>query len=94
MSNNIKRLKKSIKCILIMLIAWWTYNHTAVTLNNTDSVILTEMAKVSFVATITYIAICTLTPVGRLLFKFIDKMMEFKSQLNKGRTKHNDKNNM
>ena len=49
MNRKYQKLKESIKYILIALIAWWTYNHTTVTLYNTDSVILTEIVKLSAV---------------------------------------------
>lgn len=68
-----KYIKISIKYILITLIALWTYNHTTVTLYNTDSIILTEVVKLSFVTMITYLIMCVLIPIGRLLFKFINK---------------------
>lgn len=77
-----KYIKISIKYILITLIALWTYNHTTVTLYNTDSVILTEIVKLSAVAMITYLVMCALIPIGRLLLKLID------------RRELNDKNNM
>ena len=68
-----KYIKTLIKYILIILIALWTYNHTTVTLYNTDSVILTVVVKLSFVATITYIVMCALIPIGRFLLKLINK---------------------
>lgn len=77
-----KYIKISIKYILITLIALWTYNHTTVTLYNNDSIILTEVVKLSFVTMITYLIMCVLIPIGRLLFKLID------------RRELNDKNNM
>ena len=73
MNRKYQKLKESIKYILIALIAWWTYNHTTVTLYNTDSVILTEIVKLSAVTIITYLVMCALIPIGRLLLKFINK---------------------
>lgn len=73
MNRKYQKLKKSIKYILIALIAWWTYNYTTVTLYNTDSVILTEIVKLSAVTMITYLVMCALIPIGRLLLKFINK---------------------
>ena len=73
MNRKYQKLKESIKYILIVLIAWWTYNHTTVTLYNTDSVILTEIVKLSAVTMITYLVMCALIPIGRLLLKFINK---------------------
>lgn len=73
MNKKYQKLKESIKYILIVLIAWWTYNHTTVTLYNTDSVILTEIVKLSAVTMITYLVMCALIPIGRLLLKFINK---------------------
>lgn len=73
MNSKYQKLKELIKYILIVLIAWWTYNHTTVTLYNTDSVILTEIVKLSAVTMITYLVMCALTPIGRLLFKFINR---------------------
>lgn len=68
-----KYIKESITYILIALIAWWAYNHTTITLNNTDSVILNGIVKLSAVAMITYLAIGTLTSIGRLLNLLIDR---------------------
>lgn len=68
-----KYIKISIKYILITLIALWTYNHTTVTLYNTDSIILTEIVKLSAVTMITYLIMCALIPIGRLLLKLIDR---------------------
>lgn len=68
-----KYIKESIKYILIALIAWWSYNHATVILYNTDNLILTEVVKLSFVATITYVVMCALIPIGRFLLKFINK---------------------
>lgn len=73
MNSKYQKLKELIKHILIVLIAWWTYNHTTVTLYNTDSVILIEIVKLSAVTMITYLVMCALTPIGRLLFKFINR---------------------
>lgn len=73
MNRKYQKLKESIKCILAALIALWTYNHTTVTLYNTNSVILTEIVKLSAVIIITYLIMCALIPIGRLLLKFINK---------------------
>lgn len=73
MNSKYQKLKELIKYILIVLIAWWTYNHTAVTLNNTNNVILTEIVKLSAVTMITYLIMCALIPIGRLLFKVINR---------------------
>lgn len=73
MNSKYQKLKELIKYILIVLIAWWTYNHTTVTLNNTNNVILTEIVKLSVVTMITYLIMCALIPIGRLLFKFINR---------------------
>lgn len=73
MNRKYQKLKESIKYILIALIAWWTYNHTTVTLYNTDSVILTEIVKLSAVVMITYIVMCLLIPIGRLLNLLINR---------------------
>lgn len=73
MNRKYQKLKESIKYILIALIAWWAYNHTTVTLYNTDSVILTEIVKLSAVVMITYIVMCLLIPIGRLLNLLINR---------------------
>lgn len=73
MNRKYQKFKESITYILIALIAWWVYNHTTVTLNNTDSIILTEIIKISAVIMMTYLVMCVLIPIGRLLFKFINK---------------------
>ena len=71
---TLKAIKDTILTLFIFSIAWFFYDHSTVTLLNTDNVFLTEIVKISFVIVATYIVMCALIPIGRFILQLIKKI--------------------
>lgn len=78
MNNKYRKLNKLIKYVLGILISLWAYSHTTVTLNNTDSIILTEMVKISASVTIAYMVLLWIKSIRDLILQLVNKLYNFK----------------
>lgn len=67
-------MKQLADSIVILLIGFFFYTHTTVTLKGTDNIILIEIVKLSATILMTYITwYGLLEPIAKLIWKFIAK---------------------
>ena len=78
MNNKYRKLNKLIKYVLGILISLWAYSHTTVTLNNTNSVILTEIVKISTSVTIAYMVLLWIKSIGGLILQLVNTLYNSK----------------
>lgn len=73
MNNKYQKLNKLIKYVLGILTSLWVYSHTTVTLNNTNSVILTEIVKISASLFIAYMVLLWIKSIGGLILQLVNQ---------------------